>query len=200
MPDLPQTKVHNQNRYLPTERTISTIPRAVNSTYGGVPEPKPADDGYDALSKWEYPSPQQFYNALVRKGWNTPEEHVEAMVLIHNRLNEDAWTEVLNWETRFGGGSAEAAKLELAEFAGIHGHVSHKAWIYQCLRRYCPSYFAFAPPFDRHDWIVRRPLTGRRIRYVIDYYSSRKTVLHEPEFHLDVRPASDNVRNICMKI
>lgn len=56
------------------------------------------------LPKWEYPSPQQFYNALMRKGWNTPEEHAEAMVLLHNRLNEDAWAEILRWETRFGGG------------------------------------------------------------------------------------------------
>jgi cytochrome c heme-lyase len=55
-------------------------------------------------SKWEYPSPQQFYNALMRKGWNTPEEHAEAMVLLHNRLNEDAWAEILRWEMRFGGG------------------------------------------------------------------------------------------------
>jgi cytochrome c heme-lyase len=54
------------------------------------------------LSKWEYPSPQQFYNALLRKGWNTPEEHVEVMVLIHNKLNEDAWRQVLKWETRIG--------------------------------------------------------------------------------------------------
>ncbi|MCO5590576.1 hypothetical protein L7F22_044547 [Adiantum nelumboides] len=52
------------------------------------------DDG----SKWEYPSPQQFYNALVRKGWETPEEHVEMMVLCHNFLNERAWNEVLEWE------------------------------------------------------------------------------------------------------
>ena len=53
---------------------------------------------------WVYPSPQQFYNALVRKGWKTPEEHVEAMVLIHNKLNEDAWTDLLRWEARYGGG------------------------------------------------------------------------------------------------
>jgi hypothetical protein len=50
--------------------------------------------------KWEYPSPQQFYNALVRKGWETPEEHVETMVDIHNFLNERAWMEVLKWEKR----------------------------------------------------------------------------------------------------
>jgi hypothetical protein len=54
--------------------------------------------------KWEYPSPKQFYNALMSKGWNTPEKQVAAMVLLHNRLNEDAWTEIIGWETRFGGG------------------------------------------------------------------------------------------------
>lgn len=53
---------------------------------------------------WVYPSPQQFYNALIRKGWSTPEEQVEAMVLIHNRLNEDAWQEILTWEARSDGG------------------------------------------------------------------------------------------------
>lgn len=26
------------------------------------------------------------------------------MVLIHNKLNEDAWNEVLQWESRFHGG------------------------------------------------------------------------------------------------
>ena len=59
---------------------MSSIPRAKDS------------------SKWEYPSAQQFYNALVRKGWETPEEHVQTMVDIHNFLNEEAWQEILKWE------------------------------------------------------------------------------------------------------
>jgi hypothetical protein len=59
---------------------VSSIPRAKDS------------------SKWEYPSAQQFYNALVRKGWETPEEHVQTMVDIHNFLNEEAWQEILKWE------------------------------------------------------------------------------------------------------
>jgi hypothetical protein len=36
----------------------------------------------------------------VRKGWETPEEHVETMVEIHNFLNERAWNEVIKWEKR----------------------------------------------------------------------------------------------------
>lgn len=81
MPDLPQQRQSNQSTDLPLERSESSIPR-------------------DNSSKWEYPSPQQFYNALVRKGWETPETHVVTMVEIHNFLNEEAWEEVKKWEKR----------------------------------------------------------------------------------------------------
>lgn len=81
MPTLSQAPAPNQSLELPTNRTESTIPR---------------DDG----AHWEYPSPQQFYNALVRKGWETPEEHVETMVHIHNFLNEQAWIEIVKWEKK----------------------------------------------------------------------------------------------------
>jgi cytochrome c heme-lyase len=79
----------NQTVDLPTERTISTIPRPQSE----------ADDG----TTWDYPSPQQFYNALVRKGWETPEDSVEMMVDIHNFLNERAWREVMRWEAKMPG-------------------------------------------------------------------------------------------------
>ncbi|KAI9018740.1 cytochrome c/c1 heme lyase-domain-containing protein [Phycomyces nitens] len=82
MPNLTQDQYADQTMELPTERTISSIPKAKGTE-----------------SKWEYPSPQQFYNALRRKGWETPEEHVETMVDIHNFLNEEAWNEVLKWES-----------------------------------------------------------------------------------------------------
>ena len=81
MPTLSQDRAADQTTALPVERETSTIPR---------------DEG----SHWEYPSPQQFYNALVRKGWETPEEHVETMVQIHNFLNEQAWQEILKWERK----------------------------------------------------------------------------------------------------
>lgn len=79
MPVLSQYPAVAQSTYLPTDRETSSIPR---------------DEG----DRWDYPSPQQFYNALVRKGWETPEEHVETMVQIHNFLNEMAWDEVQKWE------------------------------------------------------------------------------------------------------
>lgn len=81
MPTLSQSPAAHQQTVLPTEREASTIPR-------------------DESARWEYPSPQQFYNALVRKGWETPEEHVETMVQIHNFLNEQAWQEILKWEQK----------------------------------------------------------------------------------------------------
>ena len=85
MPNLQQHPISmNQAASLSTERVSSTIPR-------------------DERATWDYPSPQQFYNALVRKGWETPEEHVDTMVDIHNFLNEQAWGEVLKWEERVNG-------------------------------------------------------------------------------------------------
>ena len=81
MPTLSQAPAEHQSTELPTSRETSTIPR-------------------DESSRWEYPSPQQFYNALVRKGWETPEEHVETMVHIHNFLNEEAWQEIVKWEKK----------------------------------------------------------------------------------------------------
>ena len=81
MPSLSQTPAPNQTINLPISRTVSSISR-------------------EQGTKWEYPSPQQFYNALVRKGWETPQEHIETMVDIHNFLNEEAWEEVKKWERR----------------------------------------------------------------------------------------------------
>ena len=81
LPTLTQERAPSQTADLPTGRTTSSIPR-------------------DAAGNWEYPSPQQFYNALVRKGWETPENEVETMVQIHNFLNEKAWEEVHKWEAQ----------------------------------------------------------------------------------------------------
>ena len=73
------------------------------------------------------------------------------------------------------------------------------------------------PPFDRHDWIVTRPLpsdstqpptdqsptsTAERLttRYVIDYYSAPPDDEGNPVFHLDVRPALDSLESINLRI
>lgn len=86
----------------------------------------------------------------------------------------------------------------------------------------------YSPPFDRHDWIVDRPLppsasvspdspTSIRIRYVIDFYTGRLPALLAPDraagaapgrednfrpnlsFFLDVRPALDGWEGVRMR-
>ncbi|KAN0088464.1 Cytochrome c/c1 hem-lyase [Tylopilus felleus] len=182
MPSLPQTPL-NDSQQLPTERTLSSIPRSVDA---------------GKKDTWEYPSPQQFYNALVRKGWETPVEHVETMVEIHNFLNERAWCQVLNWEKRV----AQPGDKEphLARFKGRPGEMSPKARLLMFAGWLLPSRFNTEPPFDRHDWVIRRPRTGEEVRYVIDYYSAPSTVDGEPVFSLDVRPALDSLQSVKERV
>jgi cytochrome c heme-lyase len=76
-----------QTQSLPLSRETSSIPRG------------------DTESNWEYPSPQQMYNAMLRKGYtDTPVDAVESMVAVHNFLNEGAWAEICEWEHIFGKG------------------------------------------------------------------------------------------------
>ncbi|KAK7025025.1 cytochrome c heme lyase [Favolaschia claudopus] len=179
MPNFSQDAVPEQARALPTARTESSIPR-------------------DQANKWEYPSPQQFYSALARKGKESPEEleHVEMMVEIHNFLNEKAWEEVVRWEKRAYPGE----DIELAKFKGRPGEMSPKARIWMFAGWLMPSRFNTEPPFDRHDWVVRRPKTGEEVRYVIDYYSAPPERDGSPVFSLDVRPALDSFGSVKERI
>ncbi|KAJ7509817.1 cytochrome c/c1 heme-lyase [Mycena galericulata] len=179
MPNMSQEAPSSQSIALPTSRTESSIPR-------------------DPASKWEYPSPQQFYNALARKGHETPEElaHVETMVEIHNFLNEQAWQEVVKWEKR----AYPADDIQLARFKGRPGEMSPKARFWLLAGWLMPSRFNTEPPFDRHDWIVRRPKTGEEVRYVIDYYSAPPEPDGSPVFSLDVRPALDSFGSLKERI
>jgi cytochrome c heme-lyase len=82
-----QERAANQTIDLPVEREPSSIPRG------------------DAEGNWEYPSPQQMYNAMLRKGHtDTPQDAVESMVAVHNFLNEGAWDEIVSWERVFSKG------------------------------------------------------------------------------------------------
>lgn len=51
---------------------------------------------------WVYPSPQMFWNAMLRKGWkwkddNLSPQDMENIIHIHNANNERAWKEVSIW-------------------------------------------------------------------------------------------------------
>ncbi|CAK7202019.1 holocytochrome c synthase [Sporothrix eucalyptigena] len=197
--DLSQAPAPNQTVALPTSREESTIPRG------------------DGDGNWEYPSPQQMYNALLRKGYtDTDATAVESMVAVHNFLNEGAWAEIIDWERRFGRGLARGWKISsrgeenaeavtrqferqegseaeprLIRFQGRPGEMTPKAAMVQFLGRVYPSKFGTEPPFDRHDWYVARNVNGeeKQVRYVIDYYSGPPEPTGEPVFYLDVRPA-----------
>ena len=168
-----EREASHQNISLPLEREASTIPRG------------------DGPGTWEYPSPQQMYNAMLRKGYtDTPAEHVEAMVAVHNFLNEGAWEEIKEWERRFGPGlshgwsicrlgeegAARQARLEalrrgrdaleqedpkLVRFMGRPNEPTPKARMLGYMAWLYPSQFPDNPPFDRHDWYVARSSGGR---------------------------------------
>jgi len=180
---------------------LNQIPTGLSS---GLPSSLPNDRVTSSIPKdssgatWEYPSPQQFHNALVRKGWETPEEHVETMVAIHNFLNEAAWDEVLKWEQKTNPGSNE--EVELARFKGRPGELSPKARFFLFAGWLLPSRFNTEAPFDRHDWIIRRPKTNEEVRYIIDYYSAPPEPDGSPAFSLDVRPALDNLGSIKTRL
>lgn len=145
-PDLTQDRAPNQTHHLPTSREESSIPRS------------------DGDAKWEYPSPQQMYNALLRKGYHdTDVTAVEDMVAVHNFLNEGAWAEVVGWEKRFAGGlmkgwgackrgeenaeedisAADIPEPTLIRFQGRPKEMTPKAAMMQMLGKVYPTRFAY---------------------------------------------------------
>lgn len=173
-----------QKIVLSTERTISSIPRGESEDQGN----------------WEYPSPQQMLNAMLRKGKGDgiPEDAVELMVEVHNFLNEGAWQQILQWEDPY----TAATKVEprLKQFTGKPHELSPRARMYLTLAKFFPETFNTQPPFDRHDWTVLRSLGKNKgwkeVRYIIDYYGApddEETGM--PAFMLDTRPALDSPGN-----
>lgn len=143
---------------LSTDREASSIPR-------------------DSASTWLYPSPRMFHNALLRKGHDTHPKDIEAMVGVHNFLNEQVWQEILQWETAH---KTICGSVTLSRFMGRPRDLSPRARFWSLL--------GSPRPFDRHDWTVDR--CGRSVRYVIDYYSGPRG--EEGVFYVDVRPALDS--------
>ena len=143
-----------QTTSLPTERVSSTIPK---TAAGGT--------------MWTYPSPQMFYNALARKGKlddGTSEDDMEAVVALHNVMNEGTWERVLQWERVLAGGDGEGdvSGPSLTKFMGRPTDLSPKA----AFKHYILGH---PLPFDRHDWTVTRTNpdgSTQDVRYVIDYY------------------------------
>ena len=169
IPTLAQSRTSSSQRgTLPLERTASSIPRvrsnsttssssngAAAAAAGASACPVVHTDGAKAPSaapeataddadaeNWVYPSPQQFYNALARKGKEAPEESIEVMVQIHNFLNERAWDEVRRWEDRRNPGE----RIELARFEGRPQDLSPRARWHLWLGSLFPNTYRCASP------------------------------------------------------
>lgn len=195
MPIVAQQDTWPGQRYgLSTNRVQSVIPR---TEVASAHQPKATTESTEPLSShgsgsdasadgetdtWVYPSEQQFFNAMQRKGWGAREEDMKIVVAIHNEVNTQTWNEVLKWESLH----PECDLPRLKRFLGRPQDTSPKAYMKLAL--------GYAAPFDRHDWVVDR--NGKEVRYIIDFYrGSPRRVEGQQEaigMHLDVRPALDS--------
>mmetsp|Transcript_23708 Transcript_23708/g.24322 ORF Transcript_23708/g.24322 Transcript_23708/m.24322 type:complete len:377 (+) Transcript_23708:21-1151(+) len=174
-----QQPAPNQIINLSTDRVKSGIPK------GGTDQ-----------DTWTYPSPQMFWNALVRKGKSedSNEKDMDVVVAIHNNMNENTWKQVIAWEHLHEISKDNGREPKLLRFQGRPHDLSPKARL--------KLLFGHPAPFDRHDWIVDRG--GKEVRYVIDYYHDESEVTADktPELtdlhsiksiKVDVRPAFDSI-------
>jgi cytochrome c heme-lyase len=181
---------------LDTNRVLSSIPKAEpsNNSSSTPPPPLPQHQtGVEQSKVWVYPSEQQFFNAMKRKGWsNADERDMNVIVQIHNAVNEKSWAEVKKWE------ALHACDCEigprLLKFSGKPTEMSPKARFLTML--------GYTPPFDRHDWIIDR--CGKQVRYVVDFYQGKQQFSNQPQssttppppppvsMYIDARPALDS--------
>ncbi|GAA5906476.1 uncharacterized protein JCM6883_004490 [Sporobolomyces salmoneus] len=138
-------------------------------------------------SNWVYPSPSSFYRALSAKNRSPNPADMDIVVPIHNAVNERVWQQVLEWERNaMGLKEGEETGVRLVSFMGRPKEMSPRArW---------KSLIGYTAPFDRHDWIIDRPVhppstssapsedpssssttspESIRVRYVIDFYTGR---------------------------
>ena len=155
---------------LSVSRQVSNIP----NTVAYRPEHQPNNQ-----DKWVYPSEQQYYNAMKKKGYNPDMKDVPSILFIHNMVNEQGWRKVKEWESIRG-----IDEPKLKKFQGRPKDISPKAFISHHL-------FGYSLPFDRHDWIVERS-NGKEVRYVIDFYKGAPVHGVPVSIYLDVRPACDS--------
>ncbi|WFD31064.1 holocytochrome-c synthase [Malassezia sp. CBS 17886] len=196
---------------LSQERIVSSIPRHYRDV-GDAGEDRGLSAHADADAAattdrdahWVYPSPSQFYRAVVRKNNKVRAEDMDVVVPIHNAVNEEAWRHILEWEKTWNAPGCECP--ELVNFIGRPRNVTWRARF--------RNLAGYTLPFDRHDWVVT-------MRYVIDFYAGRPAsgaghrggapaaadAMHKAadapqqvSFHLDVRPAPDTVEGIAMRL
>lgn len=173
MPALPQSAALGQKSVLSTEREVSSIPKT------GTNE-----------ARWEYPSPQQFYHALLRRNKEADEATMDSVVYVHNNVNEESWEQIMRYESMH---ASSCKNPSLQRFVGNSEKISPKAWIV--------SKFSREELFDRHDWFVDR-CGVKTQRYIIDYYDTTDTPNADDKFNvrIDARPALDDLGSVWDRI
>lgn len=190
----PTNQMPSQANQLPAPG--QEVPLSTDRVKSGIPK------GGTESDTWAYPSPQMFWNALVRKGKSegSNEKDMDTVVAIHNNMNENTWRQVMAWE-ELHPTLEPGREPKLLRFQGKPHDLSPKARL--------KLLFGHPAPFDRHDWVVDRG--GKEVRYVIDYYHDESQVnsdktpkltdLHSMKsIHVDVRPALDSVDSVCDRV
>ena len=177
-----QTPQVDQRLPLSTHRSVSSIPRGKPSSPQSSPHHQPSDQ---ENNRWIYPSEQQVFNAMKRKGWQgVDEETIPFFLQIHNTVNERSWRELRRWES--------AEDIKLVRFQGRPNSLTPKAWFL--------STFLFQDrPFDRHDWYIDNGVEHEK-RYVLDFYMNEATVNGIPRVDIDVRPALDSPKAALARV
>jgi len=213
-----QTPHPDQRLPLSTHRLESTIPRSSHNDNSTVPvhqiranEKKMKNNNNKNNSNnnndnnWIYPSEQQVFNAMKRKGWKgIEEESIPSFLQIHNSVNEQSWNKIQEWEASAittssspytSSSSSTTTNIELGRFEGRPRDLTPKAW-------FLSTFGISNRPFDRHDWYVVNKETGIEKRYVLDFYMLDDENNHNnnnnnnhkmiPRVEIDVRPALDS--------
>ncbi|KAL2833395.1 cytochrome c/c1 heme-lyase [Aspergillus cavernicola] len=183
----------------------------------GIPSNAETETGHDeSTGNWIYPSERQFFDALMRKG-NTSGSvtsaselatTVASIIPIHNAVNERAWQQILEWESRVPNsdpGSKKCGGPKLYSFRGLGAESE-----FLSPRARFNNVMGYQLPFDRHDWVVER-CGGERVEYVIDFYQGKSTggdtgaglaANAKPgklSFYLDVRPKLNTWEGCMMR-
>jgi len=129
-----QSPAPRQPISLPTDRMKSSIPKA--------------DGGY-----YQYPSPQQAYNAMLRKGKEPDIYRAEEFVGTHNKMNERGWEQVLKYES-VTHPECKAKDVKMKKFNGDYNNRVKKS-------------------FDRHRWTIQR-CGKEETTYLLDYFDTKE--------------------------
>jgi cytochrome c heme-lyase len=162
-------------------------------------------------SHWMYPSEQQFFHALRKKGWDNVEaESIPSVLQIHNTINERTWNQIQEWESTMDieDNRDVNTNLKLVRFMGRPNDMSPQAFVWTKIFQWAD------PPFDRHDWYVQKQQQPQRQhkdnsstassypiqRYVIDYYMFPPLDPQMPPTpFVDARPALDSPRALYLR-